>query len=189
MARPLSNDLRERVVAAVCEGASCRVVAGRSWWRSSVVSGRSGAADRLGGAGKMGGIAGCPRSSPGADPRPRLGDAARGQRPPSGCAELLVAERQGAGVATTRSGPGCPACPAAGTVWKKACSTTEAGRPDDAPAVRCAGSAPSAHGPRAGWSSSDGTWTRPASGRVCTARARRGRAARGRVAFGGSAAP
>ena len=29
MARPLSNDLRERVVAAVREGASCRVVAGR----------------------------------------------------------------------------------------------------------------------------------------------------------------
>jgi transposase len=29
MARPLSNDLRERVVAAVGEGASCRVVASR----------------------------------------------------------------------------------------------------------------------------------------------------------------
>jgi transposase len=29
MARPLSNDLRERVVAAVREGASCRVVASR----------------------------------------------------------------------------------------------------------------------------------------------------------------
>jgi len=29
MARPLSNDLRERVVAAVRDGASCRVVASR----------------------------------------------------------------------------------------------------------------------------------------------------------------
>jgi transposase len=57
MARALSNDLRERVVAAVREGASCRVVAGRFGVAVSSVVKWSQRARRTGSVapGKMGG--------------------------------------------------------------------------------------------------------------------------------------
>ena len=57
MARPLSSDLRERVVAAVREGASCRVVAGRFGVAVSSVVKWSQRARRTGSVapGKMGG--------------------------------------------------------------------------------------------------------------------------------------
>ncbi len=57
MARPLSNDLRERAVAAVCEGASCRVVARRFGVAVSSVVKWSQRARRTGSVapGKMGG--------------------------------------------------------------------------------------------------------------------------------------
>ena len=57
MARPLSNDLRERVVAAVREGASCRVVASRFGVAVSSVVKWSQRARRTGSVapGKMGG--------------------------------------------------------------------------------------------------------------------------------------
>ena len=57
MARPLSNDLRERAVAAVREGASCRVVARRFGVAVSSVVKWSQRARRTGSVapGKMGG--------------------------------------------------------------------------------------------------------------------------------------
>ena len=56
MARPLSNDLRERVVAAVASGESCRAVASRFGVAvSSVVKwSQRYRGDRLGGAGQDG---------------------------------------------------------------------------------------------------------------------------------------
>jgi len=93
MARPLSNDLRERAVAAVREGASCRVVARRFGVAVSSVVKWSQRARRTGSVapGKMGG-----HRRPILEPHREFVLARRKDRPETTLLEmreLLVAER------------------------------------------------------------------------------------------------
>jgi transposase len=93
MARPLSIDLRERVVAAVREGASCRMVASRFGVAVSSVVKWSQRARRTGSAapGKMGG-----HRRPILEPHRALVLARLKEQPETTLAEmrdLLVAER------------------------------------------------------------------------------------------------